>query len=53
MAKLGLYAIIQAKKKGHESSSGEKMREPVSKGEPTATNFKRAAKTAKKPKKKK
>ena len=49
----GLYANIAAKKKRIAAGSGEKMRKPGSKGAPTAANFKRAAKTAKKPKKKK
>jgi hypothetical protein len=53
MAKRGLYANIHAKKKRIAAGSGEKMRKPGSKGAPTAANFKRAAKTAKKPKKKK
>ena len=39
----GLYANINAKRK-----AGKKMREPGAKGAPTAENFKRAAKTAKK-----
>jgi len=53
MAKPGLYANINAKKKRIAAGSGEKMRKPGSKGAPTAANFKRAAKTAKKPIKKK
>ena len=52
MAKPGLYANIHAKKKRIAAGSGEKMRKPGTKGAPTAANFKRAAKTAKKPKKK-
>jgi len=44
----GLYANIHAKKKRIAAGSGEKMRKPGSKGAPTAANFKRAAKTAKK-----
>jgi hypothetical protein len=51
MAKRGLYANIHAKRKRIASGSGEKMRKPGSPGAPTAANFKRAAKTAKKPKK--
>lgn len=47
----GLYANIHAKRKRIEEGSGEKMREPGSKGAPTAKAFKQAAKTAKKPKK--
>ena len=41
--KQGLYANIHAKRK-----RGERMRKPGEKGAPTAANFKRAAKTAKK-----
>ena len=48
MAKRGLYANIHAKRKRIKACSGEKMRKPGSKGAPTAANFKRAAKTAKK-----
>jgi len=48
MAKQGLYANIHAKRKRIAAGSGEKMRKPGSKGAPTASNFKRAAKTAKK-----
>ena len=48
MAKRGLYANIHAKRKRIKAGSGEKMRRPGSKGAPTAANFKRAAKTAKK-----
>ena len=50
--KLGLYANIHAKRKRIKAGSGEKMRKPGSKGAPTAAQFKAAAKTAKKPKKK-
>jgi len=46
--KKGLYANIAAKKKRIAAGSGEKMRKPGAKGAPTAANFKRAAKTAKK-----
>ena len=52
-AKRGLYANIAAKKRRIKAGSGEKMRKPGAKGAPTAANFKRAAKTAKKPKNKK
>ena len=45
--KLGLYANIHARKR-IKAGSGEKMRKPGSKGAPTAANFRRAAKTAKK-----
>lgn len=50
--KKGLYANIQAKRKRIKAGSGEKMRKAGEKGAPTAKNFKQAAKTAKKPKKK-
>jgi|TARA_R110000822_G_scaffold8448_2_gene33167 hypothetical protein len=46
--KPGLYANIAAKKKRIAAGSKEKMRKPGTKGAPTAKNFKRAAKTAKK-----
>jgi len=48
MAKQGLYANIHAKRKRIAKGSGESMRKPGSKGAPTAANFKRSAKTAKK-----
>jgi hypothetical protein len=47
-SKPGLYANIQAKRKRIEAGSGEKMREPGSKGAPTAKAFKQSAKTARK-----
>jgi len=50
MAKQGLYANIHAKRKRIASGSGEKMRAPGATGAPTAKNFKRSAKTAKKSK---
>jgi len=50
MAKRGLYANIHAKRKRIAKGSGEKMRKPGSKGAPTAANFRRSAKTAKKTK---
>lgn len=50
MSKPGLYAAIHAKRKRIAAGSGEKMRKPGSKGAPTAANFRKAAKTAKKPK---
>lgn len=53
MAKPGLYANIHAKRKRIKAGSGEKMRKPGSKGAPTAKQFKQAAKTAKKPTRKK
>jgi hypothetical protein len=46
--KKGLYANINAKRKRIEAGSDEKMRKPGSKGAPTAADFKKAAKTAKK-----
>ena len=49
----GLYANIAAKRNRIKAGSGERMREPGTKGAPTAANFRAAAKTAKKPKKKK
>jgi hypothetical protein len=45
---MGLYSNIHAKRKRIKDGSKEKMRTPGSKGAPTAKNFKRAAKTAKK-----
>ena len=49
--KKGLYDNINAKRKRIATGSGEKMRKPGSKGAPTAADFKKAAKTAKKPRK--
>ena len=46
-AKPGLYANIKAKQDRIKAGSGEKMRKPGTKGAPTASNFKEAAKTAK------
>lgn len=48
MAKPGLYTNIHKKRARIAKGSGEKMRKPGSKGAPTAANFRRAAKTAKK-----
>ena len=48
--KKGLYENIHAKRKRIEAGSGEKMRKPGSKGAPSASDFKKAAKTAKKKK---
>tara|TARA_R100000231_G_scaffold126696_1_gene97304 strand:+ start:1570 stop:1731 length:162 start_codon:yes stop_codon:yes gene_type:complete len=48
--KTGLYANIHAKRKRIAAGSGEKMRKPGEKGRPTAKQFKRAAKTAKRKK---
>jgi len=47
----GLYANIHAKRKRIKSGSGEKMRKVGSKGSPTASAFKAAAKSSKKKKK--
>jgi hypothetical protein len=46
--KQGLYANIWAKRKRIKEGSGEKMRQPGTKGAPTAKAFKQSAKTAKK-----
>jgi hypothetical protein len=46
--KVGLYDRIHAKRKRIKAGSGERMRKPGTKGAPTAKQFKRAAKTAKK-----
>jgi len=48
VARPGLYANIHAKRLRIKKGSNEKMRKPGAKGAPTAANFKRAAKTAKK-----
>ena len=48
MAKRGLYANIHAKRKRIKKGSKEKMRKAGQKGRPTASQFRRAAKTAKK-----
>lgn len=53
MARKGLYANIHAKRKRIKAGSGERMRKKGAKGAPTNANFKRAAKTAKKRKRKK
>ena len=45
----GLYANIHAKRERIKAGSKEKMRKRGTKGAPTEANFKRAAKTAKKP----
>lgn len=50
--KAGLYANINAKRERIREGSGEKMRKPGAEGAPTADAFKKAAKTAMKPKKK-
>ena len=47
---MSLYENIHKKRKRIAAGSGEKMRKKGDKGAPTEANFKRAAKTAKKPK---
>ena len=44
--KPGLYANIHAKQERIKAGSGERMRKPGTKGAPTASAFKEAAKTA-------
>jgi hypothetical protein len=44
----GLYANINAKRRRIEEGSDEKMRQPGTKGAPTAKAFRESAKTAKK-----
>jgi hypothetical protein len=46
--KVGLYANIAAKKKRIAAGSGEKMRNPGTKGAPTKADFIKSARTAKK-----
>ena len=48
MAKKGLYANIHAKRARIKAGSGEQMRKKGQKGRPTAAQFRKAAKTAKK-----
>jgi hypothetical protein len=50
--KAGLYANIHAKRERIADGSKEKMRKPGSPGAPTDAAFKKAAKTAMKPKSK-
>ena len=50
--KHGLYENIRLKKQRIAKGSGERMRKKGAKGAPTDANFKRAAQTAKKKKKK-
>ena len=50
--KAGLYANIHKKRERIEQGSKEKMRKPNSPGAPTDSAFKKAAKTAMKPKSK-
>jgi hypothetical protein len=47
MAKTGLYANINAKRRRIKAGSGERMRKPGSKGSPTAKAFRQSKKTAK------
>ena len=47
--KPGLYANIHKKRARIKAGSGERMRSPGSKNAPKAANFRKAAKTAKKP----
>jgi hypothetical protein len=49
--KKGLYDNIHAKRKRIKAGSGEKMRKAGEKGAPTAKQFKKASKTAKKKRK--
>jgi hypothetical protein len=49
----GIYENIRRKRERIEAGSDERMRKPGSKGAPTAADFRAAAKTAKKPKRKK
>ena len=49
--KRGLYANIHAKRKRIKAGSKERMRKVGSKGAPTAADFRKSAKTAKKRKK--
>lgn len=51
MKKQGLYDNIHAKRRRIKLGSGEKMRKPGEKGAPKASDFKKAAKTAKKSRK--
>jgi hypothetical protein len=46
MAKRGLYANINAKRRRIKAGSGERMRKPGSKGAPTAESFKKSKRTA-------
>ena len=50
--KVGLWDRIRDKQARIKAGSGEKMRKPGTKGAPTASAFKAAAKTAKKKAKK-
>ena len=48
MVKRGLYANIHAKRERIKAGSGERMRKVGAKGAPSTSDFKAAAKTAKK-----
>lgn len=50
--KQGLYSAIHAKRRRIKAGSKEKMRKPGSPGAPTDEAFRKAAKTAMKPKSK-
>lgn len=45
---MSLYRNIHKKRARIKAGSGERMRKPGAKGAPTAANFRKAAKTAKK-----
>lgn len=47
MKKPGLYANIHAKRARIKAGSGERMRKPGAKGAPTASAFRKSARTAK------
>lgn len=47
-AAAGLYANIHAKRRRIKAGSGERMRKPGSKNAPSAKDFRRSARTAKK-----
>lgn len=47
-AKRGLYANIHAKRRRIKAGSKERMRKPGSKGAPTASAFRKSARTARK-----
>lgn len=47
MSRPGLYANIHAKRKRIAAGSGERMRQPGTKGAPTKMAFKRSKRTAK------
>ena len=50
---MSLYENIHKKRRRIQAGSGEQMRKPGAKGAPTASAFRAAAKTAKKPTNKK